>query len=76
MCGSKLTWLLSGGPKRLGFSVVIETDLVIVRRLEFTCCCMRAENDLCSARSSIDLVFVWVVEMDLVLVCDPKMTWF
>ena len=25
---------------------------------------------------SIDPVFVWVVEIDLVFVCGPKMTWF
>ena len=34
---------------------------------------MRAENGLFVAWGSIDLVFVWVVKIDLVLVSGPRL---
>ena len=37
--------------------------------------CVRNENDLFLVWGSIEFGFVWVVEIDLVLVCGPKMTW-
>ena len=37
--------------------------------------CVRNENDLFLVWGSIEFVFVWVVEIDLVVVCGPKMTW-
>ena len=38
--------------------------------------CARAENDLLLVWVSIDLLFVQVVEIDFVLACWPKLTWF
>ena len=61
MYGSKLTWF---DQNWLG---LIKIDLFIF---------VRAENYLFLMWRSIDLVFVWVVEFDLVFVCGPKITWF
>ena len=38
--------------------------------------CVRAENDLFLVWGSIAVVLVRVVEIDLVSVCWPKITWF
>ena len=47
-----------------------------MRGSRLTCFFVRVENDLFLMRGSIDVVFVWVVECDLVLVCGLKTTWF
>ena len=36
---------------------------------------MRTENDFLLVWGSIDFIFVRVVEIDLVFVCWPKITW-
>ena len=57
---------MCAGRKLPSFNVWIEIGLFFS---------VRAENDLLSGWGSIDLVFVWVVEIDLV-VCEPEITWF
>ena len=37
---------------------------------------MRAENDMFLLWGSTDLVFVWVVDIDLIFVCGPEITSF
>ena len=84
--GSKLTCFLCGGQNRLRFCLRAENYLVLIYgsklawflswKSKLTWFCVRAENDLFLACGSIDLVFVRVVEIDLVFVCWPEITWF
>ena len=37
---------------------------------------MRVENDLFLVYGASDVIVVWVVEIDLVFVCGPEITWF
>ena len=78
--GSKLTWFQCWDRNLLGFclgdqnwfdfSMRIVIDLFFVRGVDIDLVfCVRAENDLFWVQGSIDLVFVWVVETDLVFMC-------
>ena len=55
------------GRNLLVLNVVIDFGLVF---------CLRAENASFLVWGSMDLVFVWVVEIDLVFVCRQEITWF
>ena len=61
----------------------IEFDFVLVLGSSLTCflcggskLTVRAEIDLFVAWWSINLVFVWVAEIDLVFGCRPRIAWF
>ena len=89
--GSKLTWLLCGGskPTWLWCGYRNWLDFCAGCRNWF-CFCVWVDNHLfflCGLKLrakkypilecwSIDLFFVWVVEIDLVSVCGPKITCF
>ena len=49
--------------------------LVLLYGSKMTWFCLQAENDLFLVWLSIDLVLVWVVEMDLVFSCGPEIAW-
>ena len=74
----KLTFVCAGVKKLLRFYLRIENYLVSMYGSELTCFCVRAENYLflIIVWGSIDLVFVWVVEIYLVIVFGPEITWF
>ena len=55
------------GVSRLAFYAGIAIDLFLF---------VRAENYLFLTWTSIELVFVWVVEVVFVFVCGPKIAWF
>ena len=62
------------GRSSFAFHVRIEIDLVLVRESRLSYFFVRAEDYLFSMWRSHDLVFVWVVNIYLVLVCGPKPT--
>ena len=54
-----------------------ENDLVLMYGMDRNSrVCVLAGNDLFLVWGSIDMLFVWVVQIDLVSVYGPGITWF
>ena len=70
--GSKLICFFVGGSKSTSVLCAGRIYLVLVYGSKL---CVRAENYLFLVWGSIDVIFVRVVEIDLVFVCWPKITW-
>ena len=70
----EINFFLCGDRIWLRFSVGIEIDLFFVSWVEIDR--VQAEISLFLVWWSIDLVFVWEVEVDLVLGCRPQIAWF
>ena len=77
MMGSKSTWFLCAGSKLTWLWRGDRNRHVFVRGQNGLFYCVGAENTWCGrryffVRGSFNLVFVSVVEVDLIFVCGPK----
>ena len=89
MWGIEIDWFDCVGIEIDFFERGVEIDFVVFRpiivwfsgpdrlwRSRLTYFFVSAENNLFLMWRSIDLIFVWVVEINLGFVCGPKITWF
>ena len=75
--GVEIDFVVVFGPTTFWFSCMDRNLLfVLVLGSRLTRFSVRAENELFLMWRLIGLFFVRVVEVDLIVVCGPKITWF